>query len=78
MNGFNAHSQIHNDMAITITVHDGSGVRAVLNRTRRFHRVPLPPAGSSVQPVQVDHARQGLLVVGTRARPFLAKTCSPW
>lgn len=57
---------IHNDMTISITIHGHGGVLAhsVLNKTHRFHRVPLPPKGAMVQPVQVDHARQGLLVAG--------------
>lgn len=50
---------IHNDLIVNVSWSGGS----VLKR-RRFHRVPPPDAKSGVKPVQVDHARAGLLVDG--------------
>ena len=54
----------YNDMVITITL----GGRTT-RKLRRFHRVPPPPAGSTVEPVQVDHATKSLRVSGKLFNP---------
>jgi len=52
---------IHNDLTVVVVrVRDHSQFQ----QSRRFHRVPPPPATSTVVPVQVDHATQGLQVDG--------------
>ena len=55
---------LHNDMVITVTL----GGRTT-RKLRRFHRVPPPPAGSTVEPVQVDHAAKSLRVSGKLFNP---------
>ena len=56
--------RLHNDMQFVITLPDGRRVE----QWRRFMRVPWPTQ-PSVEPVQVDHSRAGLLV---GSKPFLA------
>jgi hypothetical protein len=58
--------RIHNDMNITCTLPDGNS----LSVWRRFMRVPAPPAGSAIEPVQLDATRSGILIGG---RPFLGR-----
>eukprot|EP01051_Picozoa_sp_SAG22_P008814 SAG22_NODE_694_length_7847_cov_4.425787_4_plen_480_part_00 len=58
--------RIHNDIKISIVTLGG----AVINRWRRFMRVPPPLAESAVEPVQLDHITAGLRVGGV---PFMAR-----
>ena len=51
---------------VNISLPDG---RTIV-RWRRFMRVPAPPPNSTVEPVQLDHARAGLLVA---SQPFLGR-----
>jgi hypothetical protein len=53
---------VHNDLIITITW----GQHEKVVKRRRFHRVPPLPAGSTVEPVQIDHAVAGLRVAGAQ------------
>eukprot|EP01048_Picozoa_sp_COSAG05_P020114 COSAG05_NODE_3333_length_2145_cov_2.746334_2_plen_474_part_00 len=59
-------ARIHNDIKISIATPGGT----VINRWRRFMRVPPPAAGSIVEPVQLDHETAGLRVGGV---PFMAR-----
>ena len=64
-------ARLHNDMAISVTIHSGSATPDhKLTVWRRFMRVPSPPASSHVEPVQLDATRGGILVGG---KPFLGR-----
>ena len=59
--------RIHNDMQFTVTLSDGGGRFSVW---RRFMRVPPPSADSSIEPVQLDATRSGILIDG---KPWLGR-----
>ena len=64
-------ARLHNDMAISVTIHSGSATPdEKLTVWRRFMRVPSQPAGSRVEAVQLDATRGGILVGG---KPFLGR-----
>jgi hypothetical protein len=58
--------RVHNDMNITCTLPDGSSFSV----WRRFMKVPAPPPGSSIEPVQLDATRSGILIGG---KPFIGR-----
>eukprot|EP01051_Picozoa_sp_SAG22_P001149 SAG22_NODE_43_length_25304_cov_5.394644_1_plen_966_part_00 len=60
-----APAMLHNDLVVTITI---GGTRTV-SKLVRFMRVPPPPNGSTVEPVQVDHQARSLRVAGKLFNP---------
>ena len=66
--------RIHNDMSISVTVHEKRHDQHPDDETftvwRRFMRVPPPDAGSSIEAVQLDATRGGILTGG---KPFLGR-----
>jgi len=54
---------IHNDILITISDPEEPSLKQGVTIQRRFHRIPTVP-NPTVEPVQIDHARKGLLING--------------
>ena len=62
----NVPERVHNDMKFTVALPGGGS----FSIWRRFMRVPPPPAGSSIEPVQLDATRGGILIDG---KPWLGR-----